>query len=181
MKAFDASLTRLGVDYVDLYLIHWPLLDDDRIVRTWEALEAIAASGRAKAIGVCNFEPRHLQLLLDHGGITPPSTRWSCIPIWHLAQHDIRSFAAGHGVAVESWSPLGGTSNSGWGRESKPNTLLTDFVITRIGKRHGKSPVQVLIRWHLQNDLIVIPKSVRRDRIAQNIDVLPGSRGESHY
>lgn len=169
LKAFDASLTRLGVDYVDLYLIHWPLLDDDRIRRTWDALETIAESGLAKAIGVCNFEPRHLQLLLDHGGTVPAVDQVELHP--HLPQHDIRRFAAEHGIAVESWSPLGGTSNSGWGRQSKPNTLLTDPVLTRIGERHGKSPAQVLIRWHLQNGLIVIPKSVHDQRIAQNSDV----------
>lgn len=89
----------------------------------------------------------------------------------HLPQHEIRAFASRHGIAVESWSPLGGTSHSGWGPNSKPNTLLTDPVITRIAEKHGRSPAQVLIRWHLQNGLIVIPKSVHDNRIADNIDV----------
>ena len=168
LSAFDKSLSRLGLDYVDLYLIHWPLQDDDRILRTWDALEAVAESGRAKAIGVCNFEPRHLELLVGRGGI-PAVNQVELHP--HLPQQAVRAAAAKHGIAVESWSPLGGTSNSGWGPNSKPNTLLTDPIITRVGEQYGKSPAQVLIRWHLQNGLIVIPKSVNPDRIAQNINV----------
>ncbi|AUM16777.1 aldo/keto reductase [Rhodococcus ruber] len=168
-KAFDESLRRLGTDYVDLYLIHWPLQDDNRLLRTWDALEKIAESGRAKAIGVCNFEPHHLQLLVHRGGMLPAVDQVELHP--HLPQQEIRAFAADHGIAVESWSPLGGTSNSGWGRESKPNTLLVDPIITRIADRHSKSAAQVLIRWHLQNGLIVIPKSVHDERITQNIDV----------
>ncbi|WP_072686932.1 aldo/keto reductase [Rhodococcus marinonascens] len=169
LKGFDTSLERLGVDYVDLYLIHWPMQDDDRILRTWDALEKIAESGRAKAIGVCNFEPRHLQLLIDHGGTVPAIDQVELHP--HLAQRDIRNFGTDHGIVVESWSPLGGTSNSGWGKDSKPNTLLTEPIITRIGDRHGKSAAQVMIRWHLQSGLIVIPKSVHDSRIRENIDV----------
>lgn len=169
LKAFDSSLGRLGLDYVDLYLIHWPLQDDDRILRTWDAMEKIAKSGRAKAIGVCNFEPRHLQLLIERGGTIPAVDQVELHP--HLAQREIRAFAVDHGIAVESWSPLGGTSNSGWGKDSKPNTLLTDPIITRIADRHSKTEAQVLIRWHLQSGLIVIPKSVHDARILQNIDV----------
>lgn len=169
LKAFDVSLGKLGVDYVDLYLIHWPLQNDERLLKTWDALEKIAESGRAKAVGVCNFEPRHLKLLVDRGGLLPAVDQVELHP--HLTQQAIRDVAAQHDIAVESWSPLGGTSNSGWGKASKPNTLLSDDVITAIADRHGKSAAQVLIRWHLQNGLIVIPKSVHDERIAQNIDV----------
>ncbi|HEY5855067.1 MAG TPA: aldo/keto reductase [Aldersonia sp.] len=169
LRAFDTSLERLGLDYVDLYLIHWPLQSPDRVLRTWEALTHIAESGRVKAIGVCNFEPHHLQPLLDAGGVVPAIDQVELHP--RLAQKEIRVFGAEHGIAVESWSPLGGTSNAGWGRHSKPNTLLSDPVLTAIGARNGKSPAQVMIRWHLQNGLIVIPKSVHEARIRQNIDV----------
>ncbi|NLU82192.1 aldo/keto reductase [Rhodococcus sp. HNM0569] len=169
LAAFDASLQRLGTDYVDLYLIHWPLQDSERLLRTWDALEEIAASGRAKAIGVCNFEPHHLRLLLEAGKTVPAVDQVELHP--HLPQPAIRSYADDHGIHVESWSPLGGTSNSGWGKDSKPNTLLDDPIIARIADRHSKTPAQVLVRWHLQNGLIVIPKSVHTERIAQNIDV----------
>ncbi len=169
LAAFDASLRRLGTDYVDLYLIHWPLQDRDRLLRTWDALEEIAESGRAKAIGVCNFEPHHLQVLVDRAGMLPAVDQVELNP--HLTQKDIRAEAAKLGVAVESWSPLGGTSRSGWGPDSKPNTLLGDEVIGSIAHEHGVSPAQVLIRWHLENGLIVIPKSVHPERIAQNFDV----------
>lgn len=169
LAAFDTSLSRLGLDYVDLYLVHWPLQDPDTRLRTWDAMEKIAESGRAKAVGVCNFEPHHLQELVDRGGLLPAVDQVELHP--HLPQQAIRDFAALHGIAVESWSPLGGTSNSGWGDASKPNTLLADPVVARVGERHGKSPAQVLIRWHLQNGLIVIPKSVHDNRIAQNVDV----------
>ncbi|NLU62682.1 aldo/keto reductase [Rhodococcus sp. HNM0563] len=169
LKAFDSSLAKLGTDYVDLYLIHWPLQNNDRLLRTWDALEKIVESGRSKALGVCNFEPHHLQLLVDRGGLLPAVDQVELHP--NLPQQAIRSTAAEHGIAVESWSPLGGTSNSGWGPNSKPNILLTDPVVDRIADRHSKSAAQVLIRWHLQNGLIVIPKSVHDERIAQNIDV----------
>ncbi len=169
LTAFDVSLQKLGLDYVDLYLIHWPLQNDERLLKTWDALEKIAESGKAKSIGVCNFEPRHLQLLVDRGGLLPAVDQVELHP--HLPQQAIRDAARTHGIIVESWSPLGGTSNSGWGRSSKPNTLLSDDVITAVGERHGKSAAQVLIRWHLQNGLVVIPKSVHDERISQNIDV----------
>ncbi|WP_182358176.1 aldo/keto reductase [Tomitella gaofuii] len=169
LAAVDASLQRLGVDYVDLYLIHWPLQDRDRLLRTWDAMEEIAESGRAKSVGVCNFEPHHLQLLVDRGGMLPAVDQVELNP--HLTQKDIRAECAKLGIAVESWSPLGGTSRSGWGPDSKPNTLLGDDTIGAIAQEHGVSPAQVLIRWHLDNGLIVIPKSVHPERIAQNFDV----------
>ncbi|MBY6363147.1 aldo/keto reductase [Rhodococcoides corynebacterioides] len=169
LAAFDESLRKLGLDYVDLYLIHWPLQNDERLLRTWDAFEKISESGRAKAVGVCNFEPRHLGLLVDRGGLLPAVDQVELHP--RLAQKEIRHVAGDHGITVESWSPLGGTSNSGWGRDSKPNTLLTDDTLTDIGAAYGKSAAQVMIRWHLQNGLVVIPKSVHEERIAQNIDV----------
>jgi 2,5-diketo-D-gluconate reductase A len=169
LDAFDKSLGRLGMDYVDLYLIHWPLQNDDRLLRTWDAFEKIAASGRAKAIGVSNFDPRHLQLLVDRKGALPVIDQVELHP--HLSQRAIRAVAEQHRIVVESWSPLGGSTNSGWGRRSKPNTLFSDPVIARVAERHRKSPAQVLVRWHVQNGLVVIPKSVHEERIAENIAV----------
>lgn len=169
LAAFDKSLARLGLDYVDLYLIHWPLQDDERLLKTWDAFERILSSGKAKAIGVSNFEPRHLELLIDRKGELPAVDQVELNP--HLPQAEIRKFGKAHGIAVESWSPLGGTSKSGWGKDSKPNTLLTDPVMLRVAERLGKTTAQVLVRWHVQNGLIVIPKSVHDTRIAENIAV----------
>lgn len=170
LKAFDDSLERLGLDYVDLYLIHWPTPRGvDTLVETWLALEEIAAGGRAKAIGVCNCKPHHLQQILDAGSVVPAVDQIELHP--HFPQQETRDFAAEHGVVVESWSPLGGTSNAGWGTDSRPNTLLADPVLTAIGARYGKTAAQVMIRWHLQLGLVVIPKSVHEERIRQNIDV----------
>ncbi len=169
LAAFDASLERLGFDYVDLYLIHWPRGDAERFVDTWHALEAIAESGRARAIGVANNKPHHLQALLDRGSVVPSVNQIELHP--HLPQYLTRAFDDDHSVATQSWSPLGGTDRQGWGPGSKPNTLLHDPLLTEIGATHGKSAAQVIIRWHLQNGLIVIPKSVHEERIRQNIDV----------
>ncbi|MBJ7289794.1 aldo/keto reductase, partial [Williamsia sp.] len=169
LAAIDTSLGKLGVEYVDLYLVHWPLQDSDRMKQTWAAMEKIAESGKARTIGVCNFEPHHLDVIRGDGEIIPAVDQIELHP--HLPQQALRSFAAQHDIVIESWSPLGGTSNSGWGRASKPNTLLDDPILAAIAEKYEKSIAQVIIRWHLQNDLVVIPKSVHEERISQNIDV----------
>ncbi len=169
LAACDTSLSKLGLDQVDMYLVHWPLLDTDRMKRTWEAMQEIAESGKAKAIGVCNFEPHHLQVIIGDGEIVPAVDQVECHP--NLPQNDLRAFATDGGIAVESWSPLGGTPNSGWGKASKDNTLLKDETLGGIAAKYDKSIAQVIIRWHLQGGLVVIPKSVTPERISQNIDV----------
>lgn len=169
LAAFDASLERLGLDYIDLYLIHWPLGNTERFLETWRAFEVIAKSGRARAIGVANNKPHHLQTLLDHGTIAPAINQIELHP--HLPQYLTRAFDDDHGIVTQSWSPLGGSDRAGWGPASKPNTLLHDSLLTEIGEAHGKTAAQVMIRWHLQNGLVVIPKSVHEERIRQNIDV----------
>ncbi|GAB2636272.1 aldo/keto reductase [Gordonia jinhuaensis] len=169
LKAIDTSLRKLDSDYVDLYLIHWPLQDSDQLLRTWDAMEKIAEDGKARAIGVCNFEPHHLQLIIDRGGMIPAVDQVELHP--HLQQRELREFAGHHDIAIESWSPLGGTPNSGWGPNSKPNTVLTDPTIAKIADKHGKSPAQIILAWHIRLDLIVIPKSVHDERIKENIDV----------
>lgn len=169
LAAVDTSLRTLGTDYVDLYLIHWPLQDRDQLMRTWDAMEKILADGKAHSIGVCNFEPHHLQALIDRGGVLPAVDQVELHP--HLQQRELREFAGEHGIAIESWSPLGGTSGSGWGPNSKPNTVLSNPTIGDIAAKYGRSPAQIVIAWHIRSGLIVIPKSVHDDRIKQNISV----------
>lgn len=169
LAAIDASLARLRLERVDLYLIHWPLQDRDRMIDTWRALIEIRDAGKATSIGVSNFEPHHLAAIVDATGVTPAVNQVELHP--RLAQREVRAFCAGHGIAIEAWSPLGG-SGQGWGSTSTPNTLLTDPTLAAIADRHGRSTAQVLIRWHLQHGIVAIPKSVHEARITQNIEVL---------
>jgi 2,5-diketo-D-gluconate reductase A len=156
--AFDASLERLGLDHVDLYLIHWPVPSGDRYVEAWTALEEIAASGRARAIGVSNFQIPHLQRLIDETGTVPAVNQIELHP--NLVQAELRAFHAEHGIATEAWSPL---ARGG---------LLDDPEVGKIAAKHGRTPAQVILRWHLQIGNVVIPKSVTPSRIAENLDVL---------
>ncbi|QKW49060.1 aldo/keto reductase [Streptomyces buecherae] len=158
LRAFDSSLGKLGLDYVDLYLIHWPAPARDAYVDTYKALEKIHAEGRAKAIGVSNFHPAHLERLFAETSVVPALNQIELHP--HLQQGALRAFHAEHGIATEAWSPLG----SGKG-------LLDDPKIGAIAAKHGKSPAQAVLRWHLQLGNVVIPKSVTPSRIRENIDV----------
>jgi 2,5-diketo-D-gluconate reductase A len=158
LRAFDTSLQKLGIDQVDLYLIHWPLPKRDRYVETWKALEKIYADGRARAIGVSNFTERHLNRLLDETDVVPAVNQVELHP--RLPQDELRAFHARHGIATEAWSPIG-----------QGKGLLEDPVIGAIAERVGKSPAQVVLRWHVQLGNLVIPKSVTPSRIRENIDV----------
>ena len=142
LRAFDTSLTKLGLEYVDLYLIHWPLPEVDKYVDTWKAFEKIYADGRAKAIGLSNFHPDHTQRLLSEASVTPVIDQVELHP--QLQQAELRAFNARHDIATEAWSPLG---------------------------QGGKSAAQVVLRWHLDLGNVVIPKSVTPSRIKDNIDV----------
>ena len=155
--AFDASLERLGLDYVDLYLIHWPMPGVDRYVESWRALETIAASGRAKAIGVSNFMPEHLQRLFDETGTVPAVNQIEVHP--EHQQADASRFGIEHGIITESYSPLAN------GR------ILTDPALVSIARTHGKSVPQVILRWHVQQGYVAIPKTVHRQRMVENLDV----------
>ncbi|MEU6113171.1 aldo/keto reductase [Streptomyces sp. NPDC047117] len=157
LAAFDASLAKLGLDHVDLYLIHWPTPARDRYLDTWRAFEKLLADGRTRAIGVSNFQPAHLQRLLDASGIVPVVNQIELHP--GLQQSELRAFHAQHGIATEAWSPLA------------QGALLKDEAITAIAERHGKTPAQVVLRWHLQIGNVVIPKSVTPARIRENLDV----------
>ncbi|TFB73260.1 aldo/keto reductase [Cryobacterium glaciale] len=157
LKAFDESLAKLGLDYVDLYLIHWPAPQQNRYVETWQALEALRATGRARSIGVSNFHPYHLDRLLNETDIVPVLNQVELHP-W-LPQAGVRAYDAAHGIRTEAWSPLA------------RGRAIANPTLDAIGGRHGKSAAQIVIAWHLALGNIVIPKSVTPARIRANIDV----------
>ncbi|MYT74349.1 MULTISPECIES: aldo/keto reductase [unclassified Streptomyces] len=158
LRAFDQSLDKLGLDYVDLYLIHWPLPSKDLYVDTYKAFEKIYADGRAKAIGVSNFLPEHLDRLTAETSVIPAVNQIELHP--HLQQRVSRERHAELGIATEAWSPLG-----------QGKGLLEVPAIVAIAQKHGRTPAQVVLRWHIQLGNVVIPKSVTPSRIAENIDV----------
>ncbi|MFB7949583.1 aldo/keto reductase [Kitasatospora phosalacinea] len=158
LRAFDASLDALGLEYVDLYLIHWPTPARDLYADSWKAIERLAAEGRIRAAGVSNFQPAHLTRLIEAGGLVPAVNQVELHP--GLQQAELRAFHAAHGIATEAWSPLA------------QGAVLDDPAVTAIAARTGKSPAQVVLRWHLQLGNVVIPKSVTPARIRQNLDVL---------
>lgn len=157
LRAFDGTMRKLGVDQLDLFLIHWPVPSEGRYVEAWKTLVELRAAGRIRSIGVSNFNLDHLERIIGETGVTPAVNQIELHP--RFQQRDKRAFHREHGIAIESWSPLGS------GR------LIGDATIGRIAKKHGRSPAQVMIRWHLDEGLIVIPKSVTPARIRENIAV----------
>ncbi|MFG3039415.1 aldo/keto reductase [Streptomyces sp. NPDC048330] len=157
LRAFDASLSKLGLDYADLYLIHWPAPARDLYRASWRALERLADEGRIRAAGVSNFQPGHLARLTDGAQLIPAVNQIELHP--GLQQEELRSFHAEHGIATEAWSPLA------------QGAVLGERVIVDLAARHGKSPAQVVLRWHLQLGNVVIPKSVTPARVRENFDV----------
>lgn len=158
LREFDASLAKLGLDSVDLYLIHWPRAMRDDYLTIWRAFAEIARSGRAKAVGVSNFHVPQLERLLAETSLVPAVNQIELHP--NFPQDGLRAFHAEHGIATEAWSPLG-----------QGGELLKAPVLAGIAAKHGKSAAQVVLRWHLQLGNVVIPKSVTPARIRENIDV----------
>lgn len=158
LRAFDTSLEKLGLDHVDLYLIHWPMPARDRYVDSYKAFEKILADGRARAIGVSNFLPEHLERLTGETSVVPAVNQIELHP--QLQQTESRAAHAAHGIATEAWSPLG-----------QGKGLLDIPTVVAIARKHGRTPAQVVLRWHLQLGNVVIPKSVTPSRIRENIDV----------
>jgi len=157
LTSFMGSLDRLGLDYLDLFLIHWPVPKHDRYSDTWKALIQLQRDGRIRSIGVSNFLPEYLQRLIDDSGVAPAINQVELHP--DFQQRDVRAFHDRHGIATECYSPLG------------RGTALKNAQIRQIADKHGKSPAQAILRWHIQQGLIVIPKSVHAERIKANIDV----------
>jgi 2,5-diketo-D-gluconate reductase A len=158
-QAFDESLKALGVDYVDLFLIHWPLPTryDGDYVSTWKTLEEFYREGRARSIGVSNFQPRHLRRLHTESDIPPAVNQIEVNP--YLTQEEVRGFCAEHQIAIEAWSPLG------------RGNVLNDPMIESIAHRAGKTPAQVVLRWHIERGDIIFPKSVTPARIKENFGI----------
>lgn len=167
-RAFDKTLQELGFDYVDLFLIHWPLptLYDGDFVSTWKVLEELAADGRARSIGVSNFQPAHLDRLAKETDTVPAVNQIEVHP--YFPNETVRSYGREHGIATEAWSPIA------------QGDVLGDPVVNSVAEALGKSPAQVVLRWHIQRGDIVFPKSVSPDRIKSNFEIFDFELGDAN-
>lgn len=172
LQGFDDSLNRLGLDYLDLYLLHWPVPTDfDKTIEAYRAAEKLLADGRVRAIGVSNFEPAHLERLLAATDIVPAVNQVELHPFY--TQQAIRDADQQHGIVTEAWSPIGGV----YGRNANATvpagvtSPLDHPVITELAAKYSKTPPQVVLRWHRAHDIVVIPKSVHAERIVENAGI----------
>ena len=157
LGAFDQSLKDLDIDYLDLFLVHWPLPGVGDYVETWKAMEKIYESGRVKAIGVSNFQPHHLRRIHGETSVTPAVNQIEVHP--YFTNDEVRAFNSEHGIATEAWSPIA------------QGNVLQDETVTRIAGNLGRTPAQVTLRWHIQRGDIVFPKSVTRSRVEENFQL----------
>jgi len=160
LRAFDASYEALGLDAIDLYLIHWPKPRQDLYVESWKALVRLRDEGRVKTIGVSNFTMAHLETIIHDTGVVPAVNQVELHP--YFQQVELRAFHEENGIVTTSWSPLGRGPVGG---------VLKEPAISEIARKHGKTPAQVILRWHVENGLTVIPKSSSRARQAENLDI----------
>jgi 2,5-diketo-D-gluconate reductase A len=158
IEGLDDSLQRLGLAYVDLLLIHWPLPQRDEFISTWKTFERLQSVGKVRSIGVSNFKPSHLELLLEETSVVPAVNQIQISP--SITRIDERAFNGNHGITTESYSPLGA------GRD-----LLNAPTLAAVARKHGKTPGQVVLRWHVQEELVAIPKSANPQRMKENLDV----------
>jgi diketogulonate reductase-like aldo/keto reductase len=167
---FEASLRRLGLDHVDLYLLHQPVPTHfEDTIAAYKAAETFLADGRARAIGVANFSPENLRQLIDRTDVVPAVNQVELHP--YFTQRDLREVHAELGIVTQAWSPLGGVLVYMPGNGDETRSPLVDPVITDLAVKHGKTPAQVILRWHLEHGFCAIPKSVKPHRIAENFDV----------
>lgn len=159
VAGLEESLRKLGLDYVDLLLIHWPLPARDQFVSTWETFIKLREQGKARAIGVSNFKPAHLDRLIAETGVVPAVNQIELSPA--IQRREQRAYDAEHGIVTASWSPIGGGSGD----------LLSAPVLGELAEKHGRTPGQIVLRWHVQNGLVAIPKSKSPERMAQNLAI----------
>jgi diketogulonate reductase-like aldo/keto reductase len=166
LVGFDGCLRRLGVDYVDLFLLHQPVPSQfDRSVGAYKAIEEMLAAGRTRAIGVANFMEDNLENLLSQVDVVPAVNQIEVHP--YFSQPQLRSLNAEHGIATQAWSPIGGVYAYG----PKNSTVLEDPVVVELAAKHGKTPAQIVLRWHIEHGFCAIPKSVKPHRIGDNVDI----------
>jgi 2,5-diketo-D-gluconate reductase A len=157
LKAIDESLERLSIDYIDMVLIHWPAPSQNKFVETWSAFQHAVTTGKVKGIGVSNFHPMHLHRLIEAGGAVPALNQVELHPA--LQQPELRAYNSSRGIATEAWSPLA------------RGRYHNEAIIVKISEKHGKTPTQVILRWHIQLGNLVIPKTAHRERLLENISV----------